>query len=378
MENLVGKICPFCRAEIKEGDDIKVCPTCNIPHHMECWKENKGCTTFGCEEQYYEEQYAKPADADADSEDSFADGDAPTTNTDGTNGDLQLYNCANCGNVLQEGQASCPKCGTPKVEEKKNVCGKCGAELLDGQEFCPKCGQKAGLVVSAGVNSAIEQFNSNLTHAKKKKRLLPVAILAGIVVILAIVVGAFFLRQPKVEKIELSKSNLDMYVGDSATLTYTLTYAIEPKDGNDIEVSWKSTNTDVAKVSSSGNVTAVGKGTCTITVTADGETDEVTVTVQALKSQEQAILGYWYFDGGLDAEGEWISSYDLGCEIVLFEDKTGCFYIGNDKREFTWSYLYTSDDANYIYEVSFNGGMVYDLGEKTLYAGVGDYFLAFK
>ena len=349
MENYVGKNCPFCKTEIAEADTVKVCPACGIPHHEGCWEENHGCTTFGCSEQHYEAQYTNPTDV-----------------------------CSNCGTPLGDGQAFCPKCGTPKAAAPhKNVCGKCGNALQEGQEFCPKCGQKAGLVVDAGVNSAIEQFNSNLTHAKKKKRSLPIGILAGIVVILAIVVGAFFLRQPKVEKIELSKSNLDMYVGDSATLTYTLTYAIEPKDGNDIEVSWKSTNTDVAKVSSSGNVTAVGKGTCTITVTADGETDEVTVTVQALKSQEKAILGYWDFDGGLDDEGDWISSYYLDCRIVLYEDKTGSFYIDNDKSEFTWSYSYTSD-GDYIYDVSFDGGMLYDLGEKTLYASVGDFFLGFK
>lgn len=25
-----------------------VCPACNIPHHAECWRENGGCTTYGC------------------------------------------------------------------------------------------------------------------------------------------------------------------------------------------------------------------------------------------------------------------------------------------------------------------------------------------
>ena len=42
MENYIGKICPFCKTEIKEGDTVKVCPACNIPHHESCWEENKG------------------------------------------------------------------------------------------------------------------------------------------------------------------------------------------------------------------------------------------------------------------------------------------------------------------------------------------------
>lgn len=349
MENYIGKICPFCKTEITDADTVKVCTACGIPHHEGCWEENHGCTTFGCSEQLYEAQHTNPTDV-----------------------------CANCGAPLGDGQAFCPRCGTPKAAiPQKNVCGKCGNELQDGQEFCPRCGQKAGLAMDAGVSLAIERFNSNLTQTKKKKRLLPIAIVAGIVAILAIVLAAFFLRQPKVEKIELSKSNLDMYVGDSATLTYELTYAVEPEDGDDVEVSWKSTNTDVAKVSSSGDVTAVGAGTCTITVTAGGKKDKVTVTVRALKSQESAILGRWDFTGGLDEDGDWMSSYYVDCEIELYEDKTGYFYIGSDKNLFTWSYSHTSE-SDYIYNVSFDGGMLYDVGEKTLYVSLGDYFLGFE
>ena len=62
MNEYVGKICPYCKTEIKEGDEVKVCPECGIPHHAACWEENKGCTTFGCKEQHYEEQHTNPTD----------------------------------------------------------------------------------------------------------------------------------------------------------------------------------------------------------------------------------------------------------------------------------------------------------------------------
>lgn len=62
MDEYVGKICPYCKTEIKEGEDVKVCPECGIPHHAACWEENKGCTTFGCKEQHYEEQHTNPTD----------------------------------------------------------------------------------------------------------------------------------------------------------------------------------------------------------------------------------------------------------------------------------------------------------------------------
>lgn len=44
----VGKTCPYCRFPIKPGDQIVVCPACQVPHHADCWEENQGCTTYGC------------------------------------------------------------------------------------------------------------------------------------------------------------------------------------------------------------------------------------------------------------------------------------------------------------------------------------------
>lgn len=161
MDEYVGKICPYCKTEIKEGDEVKVCPECGIPHHAACWEENKGCTTFGCKEQHYEEQHTNPTDV-----------------------------CSNCGATLGDGQAFCPKCGTPKNAPKKNVCGKCGAELQDGQEFCPKCGQKVGLVVDTGVSSAINQFNAVVQKTNTKKKKTPIIIaIAAVAVIIAIVIA---------------------------------------------------------------------------------------------------------------------------------------------------------------------------------------------
>lgn len=48
MIDYVGKICPYCKTELKSTDDIVVCSECDMPHHKDCWIENQGCTTFGC------------------------------------------------------------------------------------------------------------------------------------------------------------------------------------------------------------------------------------------------------------------------------------------------------------------------------------------
>ncbi len=59
MENYNVKVCPYCNTEIREGDDVKVCASCGVAHHWNCWLANKGCTTPGCPEQYVDQRPAQ-------------------------------------------------------------------------------------------------------------------------------------------------------------------------------------------------------------------------------------------------------------------------------------------------------------------------------
>lgn len=161
MEDYIGKICPFCRAEIKEGESVKVCPSCNIPHHEDCWNANQGCATFGCPEHHEAPAPEVPV--------------APIA-----------VLCTNCGTPLSEEQAFCPECGTHRPAVQKPVCAGCGTELEAGQAFCPKCGQRADMPVDAGVNAAINQFNTAVEQTQKKKKKLPLIIGAVVVVIVAV------------------------------------------------------------------------------------------------------------------------------------------------------------------------------------------------
>ena len=83
-----GKICPYCKTPFKEGDDIVVCSVCEMPHHKDCWIENKACTTFGC-----------------------------------------------TGTILGAEQAG--------ISVGNAFCTKCGAPLSEGQRFCAVCGASA-------------------------------------------------------------------------------------------------------------------------------------------------------------------------------------------------------------------------------------------
>lgn len=43
-------LCPYCRSNIVESEQVLMCPSCNTPHHTDCWEENKGCTVYGCDQ----------------------------------------------------------------------------------------------------------------------------------------------------------------------------------------------------------------------------------------------------------------------------------------------------------------------------------------
>lgn len=214
MEEYIGKICPFCKTEIKEGDAVQVCPACGIPHHAECWEENKGCTTFGCSEQHYEEQHTNPTDV-----------------------------CGLCGTPLGDGQMFCPNCGTAKstakgeeTAPKANVCAKCGAELREGQAFCPQCGQKVGLAVDSSVNSAIHQFNAGVQKQSKKKKRLPIIL----IILLAIAAVAGGIVYSSIQKKNAEEAIAEYMRNAKSFYTKVLSSGSTLEDiGNEIQKSWR-------------------------------------------------------------------------------------------------------------------------------------------
>lgn len=101
------------------------------------------------------------------------------------------------------------------------------------------------------------------------------------------------------EQITLSKDTLSLAKGKTSTLTATVT----PTDTTD-SLSWKSSNTAVAKVSN-GKVTAVAPGTATITATAGSQKAVCTVkvrpakpTMTTLRRTSKGIVLYWKASAG--------------------------------------------------------------------------------
>ncbi|MCD8384716.1 MAG: Ig-like domain-containing protein [Clostridiales bacterium] len=157
------------------------------------------------------------------------------------------------------------ECASDEIPDKK-FCTKCGAELSEGQAFCPKCGQKTG--EKSSINDTAEK--EHLTH---KKWIIPACTIA---LVLIAAIAAFALMGPSVEDIILSQSSIEMKVDDTASISYT----ISPSEASDAKVSWSSSNEDVATVGESGYITAIGEGSCIITVTAGKVSDSLSVTVK--------------------------------------------------------------------------------------------------
>jgi uncharacterized protein YjdB len=78
-----------------------------------------------------------------------------------------------------------------------------------------------------------------------------------------------------VSNIVINKSSLDLEVGD----TYTLKATVYPTNATNRNVTWNSSNTSVATISSSGKVTAKNAGRTLISATADGFTTSIWVYV---------------------------------------------------------------------------------------------------
>ena len=87
--------------------------------------------------------------------------------------------------------------------------------------------------------------------------------------------------------------NMESKTIDEKGGTVQLTAEITPSDATDKNLNWTSSNTDVATVDANGKVTAVGEGTCTITVkTRDGSVSATcTITVKFKTNNGGGTIG---------------------------------------------------------------------------------------
>ncbi len=78
-----------------------------------------------------------------------------------------------------------------------------------------------------------------------------------------------------VTSVSVSPTSASMYQND----TYQLSYEYSPSNASNPEVEWSSSDTSIATVDENGLVTAVGQGTCTITVTSSYYVHSASATI---------------------------------------------------------------------------------------------------
>ncbi len=82
-------------------------------------------------------------------------------------------------------------------------------------------------------------------------------------------------QEVRVESVAISQSSAELEIGKTLQLNAT----VAPSTATSKDITWSSSKSSVASVSSSGLVTAVSEGTTKITATADGKKGECTVSV---------------------------------------------------------------------------------------------------
>lgn len=228
----------------------------------------------------------------------------------------------------------------------------CGAEIEEGKQFCPECGLKVEQKTDDGASYSAGQPSVGIPEKPaKKKTPLIIGVLAGVLVLAAVLL--FFLLPRKPSSIFLSRSSLSIDRGD----TYTLTYEIKPGRASDSVVTWRSDNDSIASVEG-GVVTANVVGSCNIEVeTENGKKDVCAVTVN-MPAIEKKVVKTWKGTDFLNLEGN-SSSINIsswGWKLYLNNDNTGKFYMDYDSEvSFVWLYAYTNDYGNDVYMTSLDG-----------------------
>lgn len=151
--------------------------------------------------------------------------------------------------------------------------------------------------------------------------------------------------------ISLNKTTLSMNEGDVQVLTAT----VSPSNATDKSVTWSSSNTSVATVSSSGVVTAKIAGSATIMVTTNdgGKTATCSVTVKSAWTVDGSENGHDYVDLGLPSGLKWAT-----CNVgASSPEEYGNYYAWGEtstKSDYNWTnYKFrTSGDSNANVEFS--------------------------
>ena len=105
-------ICLFCGEKVDDDDKIE-CSNCKSIYHKDCFEKLKGIC-MKCNNDNLKNEYFKKEDSN--------DNITEVKNTDdNTQGENKKTYCTKCGEVLNEGQIFCGKCGTKINNTEDNI-----------------------------------------------------------------------------------------------------------------------------------------------------------------------------------------------------------------------------------------------------------------
>lgn len=188
-----------------------------------------------------------------------------------------------------------------------------------------------------------------------------------------------------VNSITLNKTSSTLRLGQSETLTAT----VLPTDASNRSVTWSSSNTNVVRVSSTGVVTYVGKGTATVTATAvDGSGIKATCTYTITDDYGDTIATAYT----VTLHAQTAGAIDVSGDLDYFKftpTVSGTYIIYTTGSTDTKGYLYNAsqtqlaynDDAsisgtNFAFQYNLTAGTTYYIQVGAYSTKTGSYTLA--
>lgn len=161
--------------------------------------------------------------------------------------------------------------------------------------------------------------------------------------------------------VSLDKDSLEIIKGNTAKLTATVT----PWGTPDETVTWESTDENVATVNKNGIVTAVEKGTCTITATsvadptkyASCEISVVTIPLTFTGVLQDTNGQPQIFTWNMETDKTWTGGAELDSDIASFT--------------YDWLYEvgYQMNTDGYLYTIDMKTGETLDISDSTIAFG---------
>jgi hypothetical protein len=151
-------------------------------------------------------------------------------------------------------------------------------------------------------------------------------------------------------KIEITPAESNLTFGNTASLSVKYT----PENASNKNVTWKSSNTDVAKVSSSGMVEVVNEGTATITATSEDGGHKATAKITVSGTAKPGV--YFVVDNTLYRDGNsFYSPISLNPSLDL-ENRLYYYSYADNNIYISGVPIFNYNLTSLIYETAAGGG----------------------